>query len=251
MAFAVDYRCKPGTPVVASRRGIVWATREDSNSGCDDPSCIDDGNYVVIDHGDGTFSEYHHLQQFGAIAEVGEQVCRGELIGLCGNTGYSTGPHLHFALSDITHRTVPARISPAGGGRFPFAIPERTYRSKNERQSTCRKTDYSTLPTDAFAHQGIILDERLPMVIRPGQTRSKLSGTYWGDHPNIALHRKSSADGEWTDECLAVQEDGRFRAEIQWPDQKTDSGFYWFMVTGADEECLSPGWAWSYKLQVL
>ena len=250
LAYSVDFRCKPGTPVVASRSGIVWATREDSNRGCDDPSCVDEGNYVVLDHGNGTFSEYHHLQQYGALVEPGEQVCRGQLIGLCGNTGFSSGPHLHFALTDVTHRTIPTRFSSLGKSRFPYVVPEKEYESNNRLDAPCRKTNYSRMPTDAFVHHGIQLDRSLPLVIERGATQSKLSGRYYGDHAKVSVHRKHTKGGEWIDECVEVGDDGRFEASLHWPEEKLDSGFYWFMMTGADTECLSPGWAWSYKLRV-
>ena len=249
LAYSVDYKCASGTPVVASRKGIVWAIREDSNTGCNDPSGVSDGNYVVIDHGDGTFSEYHHLQQFGALVEPGEQVCAGSVVGLCGTTGYSSGPHLHFALTDVTHRTVPTRM-PASSGRYPFVVPEKTYVSENAPDGPCRSTDYSRMPTDAFAHHGIVLDETLPMVVERGATRSTIAGRYFGDHPQVAVHRKPTDGGEWIDECIPVDEEDHFAATLTWPKSEIDEGLYWFMVTGADEKCRAPGWAWSYKLRV-
>lgn len=250
LAYSVDYRCESGTPVTASRNGVVWAIREDSNRGCNDPSCVDDGNYVVLDHGDGTFSEYHHLQQFGALVDVGDSVCRGEAVGLCGNTGYTSGPHLHFALTDVSHRTIPSRVPTSRDRRFPFVVPETTYVSENRRNSPCKSTSYSRIPRDAFTHQGVLLDRKLPLVVERKKTSSRLSGTYYGDHPQIAVHRKLAGDGDWIDECVEVDADGGFQATLQWPDSEIDPGFYWFMITGADEECQSPGWAWSYKVRV-
>jgi len=250
LAYSVDFKCESGTPIVATRSGVVWAIREGSDHGCDDPSCVDEGNYVALDHGNGTFTEYHHLQQFGATVEVGDQVCRGEVIGLCGNTGYSSGPHLHFAVTDLTHRTVPSRVSAPNGERFPFFVPEKTYVSHNERAGPCPETEDSELPADAFVHQGILLDDSLPMVVERGETRTELVGTYHGEHPKIAVHRQPLSGGDWIDECVEVDEDGRFRAILEWPREELEAGFYWFMLTGADEECLAPGWAWSYEIRV-
>lgn len=56
--YAVDFEVPVGTEIVAARAGKVLDLREDSDAGCADPSCADDGNYVVVDHGDGTFGEY-------------------------------------------------------------------------------------------------------------------------------------------------------------------------------------------------
>jgi murein DD-endopeptidase MepM/ murein hydrolase activator NlpD len=54
------------------------------------------GNMVEIDHGNGLTTRYGHLSRIEA--EVGEKITRGQLIGLVGSTGRSTGPHLHFEL---------------------------------------------------------------------------------------------------------------------------------------------------------
>lgn len=58
------------------------------------------GNMVVIDHGNGEFSYLAHLKKGSATVKVGDAVTKGETIGLGGNSGNSTEPHLHFQLSD-------------------------------------------------------------------------------------------------------------------------------------------------------
>ena len=78
LAYAVDFACEEGTPIVASRDGVVWSMRRDSGRGCADPSCVDDANFVVLDHGDGTYSSYYHLQREGVVVDVGDQVCAGQ-----------------------------------------------------------------------------------------------------------------------------------------------------------------------------
>jgi|GEM_PF-872555 len=55
------------------------------------------GGTVAIDHGQGIFSIYFHLSKI--YAKVGDEVTKGQVFGLSGNTGISSGPHLHFALS--------------------------------------------------------------------------------------------------------------------------------------------------------
>ncbi len=99
-AYSVDFGVPEGTKVVAVRAGIVIGTKSDSDSGCGDSSCSSQANYVYIDHGDGTSARYLHLQKDGVRVKLGEQVCPGQVIGLSGNTGFSTGPHLHLEILD-------------------------------------------------------------------------------------------------------------------------------------------------------
>jgi len=54
------------------------------------------GNMIEIDHGNGLFTRYGHLSKIGV--QVGDAIERGQLIGLIGSTGRSTGPHLHFEI---------------------------------------------------------------------------------------------------------------------------------------------------------
>ncbi len=56
------------------------------------------GNYVIIDHGNGEFSELSHFKQGGVIVVPGQQVQRGALLGYCGNSGRSPVPHIHLQL---------------------------------------------------------------------------------------------------------------------------------------------------------
>ncbi|MFC4597384.1 M23 family metallopeptidase [Cohnella hongkongensis] len=58
------------------------------------------GNVVVIDHGNGEFSFLAHLQAGSVKVEVGDRVEKGEVVGLCGNSGNSSEPHLHYQVSD-------------------------------------------------------------------------------------------------------------------------------------------------------
>jgi murein DD-endopeptidase MepM/ murein hydrolase activator NlpD len=68
---------------------------------------------------DGTTGEYYHLQKDGALVEIGESVARGQKIGLSGNTGHTTMPHLHFAVYRATEwgntQSIPVRFESADG----------------------------------------------------------------------------------------------------------------------------------------
>ncbi len=96
--FATDFWMPEGTPVHAARDGIVARTEESNSVGCWRDGCGAHANYVVILHSDGTTGEYYHLQQNGALVDVGEHVFAGQKIALSGNTGHTTTPHLHFAV---------------------------------------------------------------------------------------------------------------------------------------------------------
>jgi murein DD-endopeptidase len=72
------------------------------------------GNYVVLDLGGGRFAFYAHLQPGSLRVKVGDRVKRGQVLGLVGNSGNSTEPHLHFHVSD--------GASPLGSEGLPYAI---------------------------------------------------------------------------------------------------------------------------------
>jgi len=97
--YALDFSMDIGTPIVAARAGIVVEVKEDSNRGGASSSYASYGNFISIYHDDGTFASYVHLKKNGAIVEVGDSVSMGDTIGYSGNTGLSTGPHLHFSVN--------------------------------------------------------------------------------------------------------------------------------------------------------
>jgi murein DD-endopeptidase MepM/ murein hydrolase activator NlpD len=83
----LDLSAPLGTPVMAAADGLVVAVGHGE---------LGYGNYVVIAHGGGIATLYGHLLQ--TKVNVGQQVGRGQVVGLEGSTGYSTGPHVHFEL---------------------------------------------------------------------------------------------------------------------------------------------------------
>jgi len=82
----VDLAAPTGSPVTATQAGRVssagWAGGY--------------GNLVVVQHGNGVETRYAHLSRIGVVA--GQQVSQGQVLGLVGSTGHSTGPHLHYEL---------------------------------------------------------------------------------------------------------------------------------------------------------
>ena len=86
---AIDYVAATGTPVVAVGRGVVEFAGWHGGY----------GYLVEINHGDGYLSSYGHLSAFGDGVMIGKRVKAGDVIGHVGDTGRSTGPHLHFEFS--------------------------------------------------------------------------------------------------------------------------------------------------------
>ncbi len=95
-SYAVDFNFDVGTEIYAARPGTVVEVKKDSNIGGRDVRYASFTNFILIVHSDGTFGNYVHLQYNGSFVVPGDTVEVGQLIGLSGNTGISTGPHLHF-----------------------------------------------------------------------------------------------------------------------------------------------------------
>jgi murein DD-endopeptidase MepM/ murein hydrolase activator NlpD len=96
--YAIDFRMPVGTPVHAARSGTVVKVKTDSSVGGGDRKYQNQANYILIRHSDGTLANYAHLKKDGAVVNVGQIVEAGDHIGYSGNTGFSSGPHLHFSV---------------------------------------------------------------------------------------------------------------------------------------------------------
>lgn len=83
----VDLSAPTGTPIVASRAGVVTVASYEGGGA---------GYYVNINHLDGYVTRYMHMTHY--IVSPGQTVKAGQIIGYCGSTGASTGPHLHFGV---------------------------------------------------------------------------------------------------------------------------------------------------------
>jgi murein DD-endopeptidase MepM/ murein hydrolase activator NlpD len=80
----IDIAAPTGTGVYSYASGTVISVSQNNTL----------GKYIAIDHGNGLVTRYLHLSKFNV--EKGDKVSTGDRIGSVGNTGYSTGPHLHF-----------------------------------------------------------------------------------------------------------------------------------------------------------
>jgi murein DD-endopeptidase MepM/ murein hydrolase activator NlpD len=97
--FAVDIVMPVGTAILAARDGTVMDVEEDFNrGGADRDKFVDKANQVRILHDDGTMAVYAHLDLASVSVRPGARVRAGQPIARSGNTGFSSGPHLHFAV---------------------------------------------------------------------------------------------------------------------------------------------------------
>ncbi len=129
--YAIDFNMEIGTRVTTSREGTVYNIEErytDAGEGV--------GNFVIIDHGDNTYGVYLHFTQNGVAVELGQEVDKGDFLGLSGSSGLAGYPHLHLVVVEgdpawpyrsipVTFsNTVPNSRSLASG----YAYPARPYR---------------------------------------------------------------------------------------------------------------------------
>lgn len=117
-----SYRCH-GAEALAVADGIVVATKDGIPENVPGPTSravpitleTVGGNLVILDLGNGRFAFYAHLQPGSLRVKLGDKVRRGQVLGLVGNSGNSTEPHLHFHISDAN--------SPLGSEGLPYAFP--------------------------------------------------------------------------------------------------------------------------------
>jgi murein DD-endopeptidase MepM/ murein hydrolase activator NlpD len=111
--LGVDFRGAIGEPIRAANRGVV--------------ALVDNfflaGNVVYVDHGGGVVTAYFHMSK--PLVAKGDTVKRGQVIGLVGNTGRVTGPHLHWAARYGELTVNPLDLVSLGSGWYSAATPTR------------------------------------------------------------------------------------------------------------------------------
>jgi murein DD-endopeptidase MepM/ murein hydrolase activator NlpD len=96
--YAIDIGMPIGTAVRAARSGSVVSVKDSYSDGGNSTAYRGKTNSIYILHDDGTFGVYAHLRRGSALVRPGQHVPMGQIIAQSGNTGYTTGPHLHFAV---------------------------------------------------------------------------------------------------------------------------------------------------------
>lgn len=125
-AYALDFVMPEGTPILAARDGLIMEVQSDitRRNHFEDNA----GNYVRILHADGTMALYAHLMPKKLGVAPGDRVLAGQLIGYSGQTGHTTGAHLHFVVQrNVAGRLVaiPFRmLTPQGELQFISSVPQ-------------------------------------------------------------------------------------------------------------------------------
>jgi murein DD-endopeptidase MepM/ murein hydrolase activator NlpD len=117
--YATDWKMPEGTPVHAAREGVVVSVKDHFTKGGAHRKYEDCANIVVVQHSDGTMAHYCHLAPKSAKVIIGQKVRAGDPLAASGNTGFTSGPHLHFAVfkarNGYGRETIPVKFRTASG----------------------------------------------------------------------------------------------------------------------------------------
>jgi murein DD-endopeptidase MepM/ murein hydrolase activator NlpD len=218
--YAWDFGLPEGTPVCAAAEGRVVRVKQDSSTGGTTPDQFAFANTVVIDHGNGLFSQYLHLKRASVLVNEGQLVEGGQVIALSGNTGFSSVPHLHFQVQDATGQSVPARFEDVAGDGVP--VQGQTYTSANDGTGTTKYIAESLLPANAFERNSIELTScQLPAHLLRCDNNYKITGKVFTPARKVAVFLMSSRGGKALLSVFApVNPDGTFTAELKLNDLK-------------------------------
>lgn len=151
----IDIACGRGNSdvIIAAKSGTVTAM----NDGCPSYSSYGNncgggyGNYVIIDHGDGTSTAYAHMWKDSIIVKVGDRVNQGQKLGMMGSSGSSTGYHLHFEVRINNEKVNPldyvSREAPRPAGQVSIGYEA----GSSNMQSVCL-----TLKKSGFSNNAVI-----------------------------------------------------------------------------------------------
>jgi murein DD-endopeptidase MepM/ murein hydrolase activator NlpD len=242
--YAWDFGLPEDTPVCAAAAGRVVRVKQDGKSGGASNEYFSQGNTVILDHGNGYFTQYLHLAQGSARVAEGDLVAGGQVIALSGNTGFSSMPHLHFQVQDATGRSLPAVFQDTGK-----AVPaeESMVTSANDGTGMSQYAGESWLPPAAFSRNAITLISRsLPgHLFRRGHTypvRGRLVGRR---ARQVAIYFMSPSGGPPLQTVYAtVDRSGFFEAAIAprklpcniWSNSKGQSNMFSLAIAPVNDD---------------
>lgn len=125
---AIDFGVPFGTPVVATRDGVVARIKDGSLASGRDLSFQGKENLVIVYHADDTFSVYGHLEAGSFTVKVGDRVRAGQVLARTGASGMIGGPHLHYALQMRGRDgivSIPVVFERRDGAPVPLAFAKR------------------------------------------------------------------------------------------------------------------------------
>lgn len=157
--FAWDFAMPFGSSVHAAASGtVVWVedTRVGAGPGVEWRELA---NFIVLDHGGGLFTSYVHLGAGSARVAVGDVVMAGEVLGLTGESGQLTGPHLHFQVENVWSESVPAVFARAGACDW---VPVEGEVVVAGAVALGHEVSRSELPAGTFEEDGVVEVAGLP-----------------------------------------------------------------------------------------
>lgn len=143
--YAVDIPMPVGTPVHCMRAGVVVAVEERFP---DEDHADFHENWIFIRHKDSTIARYFHLTRNGALVNSGDTVVQGQHVGLSGNSGPSTAPHLHIDVQTCGPNLPPGYNKLPCGMTLPLSF-------RNTEAHTC-----GLEPKKSYTAQSFIPDSR-------------------------------------------------------------------------------------------
>ena len=147
----IDIACSNDV-IIASKSGTVIAKNDGCPRGSYGSSCGGGyGNYVIIDHGDGTSTVYAHMLKDTVEVNVGDKVNQGQKLGLMGSSGSSTGNHLHFEVRINGEKVDPLQYVSAESPRPAGQVSIGYESGSSNMQSVCL-----TLKKSGFSNNAVI-----------------------------------------------------------------------------------------------
>ncbi len=114
LSNSIDWTMPIKTPIYSARKGIIAEIVDGFNEGKFEREYLDKANYIFVLHDDGTIGNYAHLHAGSINLKVGDKVNTGDFLGLSGNSGYSSAPHLHFNIfvpnNGYSYKTIPVKF---------------------------------------------------------------------------------------------------------------------------------------------
>jgi murein DD-endopeptidase MepM/ murein hydrolase activator NlpD len=225
--YAYDFGMPENMPVAAAAQGRIVRIKQDSDIGGTSPDHYGYANSVIIDHGDGVFTQYLHLKKNSVKVMEGDVVQGGHVIALSGNTGYSSTPHLHFQVQDATGQSLPCSFLDVPGDGVPRQ--GRVYASGNDGTGVSHYKGESRLPLDAFTRNRIHLTSTdMPAHLVRADKTYRIEGFVGGGARRVAIFLMYANGGRALVSFFAdVKADGSFESEFSVRELRKRAGVGW------------------------